>query len=156
MRISIITIGKKVPEWVQSGVDEYSKRLRRDLDLNFIEIANSLSGTAADQKLKVRKEGVAILDKTKKMDYVIALDQKGTRINTSGFASKLDTYKNQGINLAFLIGGADGLHKSSLERADEIWSLSELTFPHALVRVVLTEQLYRANSILRGHPYHRE
>ena len=156
MRISIITIGKKVPEWVQSGVDEYSKRLRRDLDLNFIEIANSLSGTAADQKLKVRKEGVAILDKTKKMDYVIALDQKGTRINTSVFASKLDTYKNQGRSLAFLIGGADGLHKSCLERADEIWSLSELTFPHALVRVVLTEQLYRATSILKGHPYHRE
>ena len=124
--------------------------------MNFIEIASSLSGSAADQKLKVRKEGEAILDKTKKEDYVIALDQKGEHINTSGLASKLDTYQNRVRELVFLIGGADGLHDSCLDRADEIWSLSELTFPHALVRVVLTEQLYRANSILRGHPYHRE
>ena len=156
MRVSIIAIGKKVPAWVQSGVNEYSKRLRRDYDLNFIEIASSLSGSAADQKLKVRKEGEAILDKTKKEDYVIALDQRGEHINTSGLASKLDTYQNRVRELVFLIGGADGLHDSCLDRADEIWSLSELTFPHALVRVVLTEQLYRANSILRGHPYHRE
>ena len=156
MRISIIAIGKKVPEWVQSGVDEYSRRLQRDYGLNFIEIASSLSGTSADQNQKVRKEGIAIIDKIKKKDYVIALDQKGTHINTSSFASKLDAYQGQGRDLVFLIGGADGLHKSCLERADEIWSISELTFPHALVRVVLTEQLYRANSILKGHPYHRE
>ena len=156
MRVSIIAIGKKVPAWVHSGVNEYSKRLRQDYDLNFIEIASSLSGAAADKKLKLRKEGDAILDKTKKEDYVIALDQRGAHINTSGLASKLDTYQNNVRKLVFLIGGADGLHESCLDRADEIWSLSELTFPHALVRVVLTEQLYRANSILRGHPYHRE
>tara|TARA_B100001029_G_scaffold154512_1_gene138774 strand:- start:149 stop:619 length:471 start_codon:yes stop_codon:yes gene_type:complete len=156
MRISIIAIGKKVPEWVQSGVDEYSRRLQRDYDLSFVEIASSLSGTSADQNLRVRKEGITILEKTKKRDYVIALDQKGAHINTSSLASKLDTYQGQGRDLVFLIGGADGLHKSCLERADEIWSISELTFPHALVRVVLTEQLYRANSILKGHPYHRE
>ena len=113
-------------------------------------------GTVADKKLKMKKEGDAILDKTKEKDYVIALDQRGVHLNTSNLASKLETYQNQGRHIVFFIGGADGLHKVCLTRANEIWSLSELTLPHALARIVLVEQLYRANSILKGHPYHRE
>ena len=97
-----------------------------------------------------------MLGKTQVQDHVIALDEKGARVSTLKFASKLEFFKDQGKNLVFLIGGADGLHKSCLERSQETWSFSDLTFPHALVRVVLIEQLYRAHSILNGHPYHRD
>ena len=156
MKISIITVGKKPPKWIQAGVDEYSKRLEREYELKFVEIVSSLSGSAAAKNLRIHKEGDAMLGKTKVRDYVIALDERGARVSTLNLASRLESYKSQGRDLVFLIGGADGLHKSCLERSQETWSLSDLTFPHALVRVILIEQLYRAHSILNGHPYHRE
>ena len=156
MKISIITIGKKPPKWIQAGVYEYSKRLEREYELKFVEILSSLSGSAASKNLRIQREGEAMLGKTQVRDYVIALDEKGVRVSTPKLASKLEFFKGQGKNLVFLIGGADGLHKSCLERSQETWSFSDLTFPHALVRVVLMEQLYRAHSILNGHPYHRE
>ena len=156
MKISIITVGKKSPKWIQAGVDEYSKRLDREYELRFVEIASSLSGSSAGKNLRIQREAVAMLGKTQVQDHVIALDEKGARVSTLKFASKLEFFKDQGKNLVFLIGGADGLHKSCLERSQEIWSFSDLTFPHALVRVVLIEQLYRAHSILNRHPYHRE
>ena len=156
MKISVITVGKKLPKWIQAGVDEYSKRLDREYELKFVEVVSSLSGSAADKNLRIQREGVAILGKTQVQDYVISLDETGARVSTLKFASKLEFFKSQGKNIVFLIGGADGLHKSCLERSQETWSLSDLTFPHALVRVVLIEQLYRAHSILNGHPYHRE
>ena len=155
MKISVIAVGKKPPKWIQAGVAEYSKRLEREYQLKVIEIVNSLSGSAADKNLRIQKEGDAMLAKTKLRDYVIALDERGARVSTLNLASKLESYKIQGRDLVFLIGGADGLHKSCFERSQETWSLSDLTFPHALVRVILIEQLYRAHSILTGHPYHR-
>ena len=156
MKISVIAVGKKPPKWIQGGVAEYSKRLEREYQLKVIEIVNSLSGSAADKNLRIQKEGDAMLAKTKLRDYVIALDERGARVSTLNLASKLESYKIQGRDLVFLIGGADGLHKSCFERSQETWSLSDLTFPHALVRVILIEQLYRAHSILTGHPYHRD
>ena len=156
MRISIIAVGKKIPSWAQAGVNEYLKRLQREYELTVVEIANSLPGTASDKNLKMKKEADAILGKTKLEDYVVALDLRGARLSTSSMALKLDSYRALGRDLVFVIGGADGLHKRCLERAEESWSLSDLTLPHSLARVVLIEQLYRANSIHNGHPYHRE
>ena len=156
MKISVIAVGKKLPKWIQAGVDEYSKRLEREYELKVVEIVNSLSGSAADKNLRIQREGDAMLAKTQVRDYVIALDERGVRVSTLNLASRLESYKSQGRDLVFLVGGADGLHKSCLERSQETWSLSDLTFPHALVRVILIEQLYRAHSILNGHPYHRE
>lgn len=156
MKISVIAVGKKPPKWIQAGVAEYSKRLEREYKLKVFEIVNSLSGSAADKNLRIQKEGDAMLAKTQARDYVIALDERGARVSTLKLASKLESYKSQGRDLVFLIGGADGLHKSCFERSQETWSLSDLTFPHALVRVILIEQLYRAHSILTGHPYHRD
>ena len=96
MKISIITVGKKSPKWIQAGVDEYSKRLDREYELRFVEIASSLSGSSAGKNLRIQREAVAMLGKTQVQDHVIALDEKGARVSTLKFASKLEFFKDQG------------------------------------------------------------
>jgi 23S rRNA (pseudouridine1915-N3)-methyltransferase len=102
------------------------------------------------------QEGQAMLDRIGSADYVVALDVGGKQVDTAGLAGKLEDWQSLGRDIVLLIGGPDGLSEDCLSRADARWSLSALTLPHPLVRIVLVEQLYRAHSLLQGHPYHRE
>lgn len=156
MRISLISVGTKMPGWVQSGVEEYGKRIKGSLGFSLTEIPLAHRGKSANILQSVEKEGEAILAKVQKNDFVVALEVAGKRLSTEDLARKLGEFKSMGQNIVFLAGGPDGLHENCRQRANELWSLSDLTLPHPLVRILLLEQLYRGNSLLEGHPYHRE
>lgn len=156
MRLRIITIGTKMPSWVSQGVDEYSKRMPRELKVEWkeLQLAQRGKGTSAD-KLR-EKEGEQILKAIPAGDKVIALDVRGKSLSTEQLADQLASWQMSGANYSLLIGGPDGLSKACLDRAERRWSLSDLTLPHPLVRILLAEQLYRAWTITVNHPYHRE
>tara|TARA_B110000444_G_C18763539_1_gene558790 strand:+ start:172 stop:609 length:438 start_codon:yes stop_codon:yes gene_type:complete len=144
-----------MPAWVQQGVAEYQKRLVADLDFSLIEIPMTKRSKNSNSDQCMKKESDALLASIPSNDYVIALDVSGKPFSTEDLAKKITDFRQRGNNLSVLIGGPDGLHAECLSRSSERWSLSALTFPHPLVRVVLTEQFYRAISIIKGHPYHR-
>ncbi|MDD9890786.1 MAG: 23S rRNA (pseudouridine(1915)-N(3))-methyltransferase RlmH [Gammaproteobacteria bacterium] len=156
MRITLVSVGTKMPGWIQHGVEEYGKRIKGSLGFSLTEIPLAQRGKSANTMQSVEKEGKAILAKVQKNDFVIALEVEGTRLSTGEMARRLEEFKTLGQNIVFVSGGPDGLHASCRERANEQWSLSDLTLPHPLVRIILVEQLYRATSLLEGHPYHRE
>ena len=156
MHISILAVGKKMPDWVQAAVSEYAKRLRHEYAFEVLEIPSSVGGKNLNMELRKYSEAKALLARIKASDHVVALDIAGKRRSTRHIAEDLAKLKLAGGKVKFLIGGADGLHDSCLQRAHECWSLSDLTLTHAMARVLLSEQLYRADSILKGHPYHRE
>ncbi len=155
MKVSIISVGTRMPAWVQEGVEEYQKRLSRDLGLNIIQVPLSKRSKSQSIDQSIKNEGAGLLNKVPPNNYLVAMDIRGTLITTEQLAGRLDSFRTQGQNLSLLVGGPDGLARACLEQADESWSLSGLTLPHPLVRVLVTEQLYRAVSILKGHPYHR-
>lgn len=155
MKIQLISVGSKVPDWVESGVAEYRKRLPRDFELSVTEIPLAARGKGADIARAMAKEGEACLRAVGKGDYVVALDVRGRQLGTEQMAEQLRQIRDGGRNLSLLVGGPDGLAPECLGAADARWSLSLLTFPHPIVRVILAEQLYRCWSILAGHPYHR-
>jgi 23S rRNA (pseudouridine1915-N3)-methyltransferase len=156
MRIQLIAMGKKMPTFIQTGFLDYQKRLPKDFSLELIEIPlqkrYSKKGSLA---ATIEQEGRVMLKAIPKDDFVIALDVRGQNFSTEAFAQQLTTWQQRGYNLSFLIGGPEGLSKICLQRANLNWSLSTLTFPHTLVRLIFAEQLYRAWSILHHHPYHR-
>jgi 23S rRNA (pseudouridine1915-N3)-methyltransferase len=155
-RISIVAVGKRMPDWIQTGFAEYKKRLSQDVTLELIEVAPAhRSRSTITQRLR-QQEAQAILDALPAHTHVIALDETGKRQTTMQLAARMQDWIDQGINTSLIIGGADGLDESVLTAAHERWSLSDYTLPHALVRVVLAEQLYRGWTILKNHPYHRE
>jgi 23S rRNA (pseudouridine1915-N3)-methyltransferase len=149
MRISVIAVGTRMPAWVEQGIEEYTKRLPRELKLVWREIPLAKRGKAVDA------EGEQILKNIPAAEKVVALDVLGKRVSTEKLAEHLDAWQMSGANYSILIGGPDGLSEACLARADMRWSLSDLTLPHPLVRVVLAEQLYRAWTITVNHPYHR-
>jgi 23S rRNA (pseudouridine1915-N3)-methyltransferase len=155
VKVRILSVGTKMPAWVQEGIAEYQKRLVADLDFSLIEIpmAKRTKNSNSDQCRK--KESDALLASIRSGDYVIALDVSGKSFSTEDLVGKIVDFRQRGENLSLLIGGPDGLGAECLTRASERWSLSALTFPHPLVRVVIIEQFYRAISIIKGHPYHR-
>ena len=144
-----------MPGWVLAGYQEYEKRLPSELNVELVEIpmAQRRKGEAPDQA--VATEGKAILKALSRGDHVIALAVAGKPWSTEQLAENLREWQGSGNNISLLIGGPDGLDKNCLERANQQWSLSTMTLPHPLVRVMLIEQLYRAWSINAGHPYHR-
>ncbi|MGA1561878.1 MAG: 23S rRNA (pseudouridine(1915)-N(3))-methyltransferase RlmH [Gammaproteobacteria bacterium] len=146
MRLRVLAIGKRMPDWVAAGWDEYAKRVRHPLKLELLELAHG-GGSEA--------EGARLLAAVQPRDHVIALDVRGNAWDTPQLAQALEDWMQAGNDVAFLVGGADGLSPACLQRAEQRWSLSALTFPHMLVRVLLAEQLYRAWSLQTGHPYHR-
>lgn len=144
-----------MPRWVREAVAEYLKRFPSTFKVSTVEIESGpRSGSSAQRAVEI--EGKRLLAALGKNDYVVALDEHGKELSTLELASWLRDRAQEGRDLAFLIGGPDGFAPAVLARADLKWSLSRLTFPHALVRVLLVEQLYRAHSVLSGHPYHRE
>ena len=156
MRLSIIAVGTKMPAWVEEGVSDYTRRLPRQLKLEWREIPLARRGKDSKPEQLCAREGELILKALPAGDRVIALDVRGRRISTGQLAKELEGWQMSGDNYSLLIGGPDGLSPACLERADLRWSLSDLTLPHPLVRVLLAEQLYRAWTITVNHPYHRE
>ena len=155
MRLRVIAVGGRMPAWVDEGVDEYGKRLPREMTLDWREIPLAKRGKDANAEKLCAAEGEQILKAIPAGDRVVALDVRGKRVSTEMLAEQLRDWQMSGDNYSFLIGGPDGLSPGCLARADWRWSLSDLTLPHPLVRVVLAEQLYRAWTITVNHPYHR-
>lgn len=156
MRINLIAVGTKMPAWVQAGYEEYAKRLTGECRLQLIEVEAGKRGKNADMVQILRNEGVRMLAAIPAHSYVIALDVQGQMWNTTQLSQQLQKWQLLGRDISLLIGGPEGLAPECLAKAELKWSLSALTFPHPLVRVVVAEQLYRAWSLLRGHPYHKE
>lgn len=145
-----------MPGWVREAVDDYLKRFTASFRVSIVEIeAGNRTGSNARRAVEI--EGVRLLAAVRKDEFVVALDERGAEMTTRELAHWLDGHMREGRrDVALLIGGPDGFAPAVLARANYKWALSKLTFPHALVRVVLTEQLYRAHSLLNNHPYHRE
>lgn len=156
MRLSIIAVGTKMPAWVEQGVAEYGRRMPRELKLEWREIPLARRGKDSRPQQLCAREGQQLLKAVPAGDRVIALDVRGKRISTEQLAQQLESWQMSGDNYSLLIGGPDGLSSDCLERAEQRWSLSDLTLPHPLVRVLLAEQLYRAWTITVNHPYHRQ
>lgn len=155
MRISIVAVGTRMPDWIEAGVAEYRKRLPAEIQLEIREIALAKRGKNTDLPRAIAQEGAAMLAAIGARDTVIALDVLGKSVSTENLAAALRNWQMQGDNISLLVGGPDGLAPECLARAERRWSLSALTLPHPLVRVLLAEQIYRAWSINSGHPYHR-
>ena len=155
MHARLIAVGERMPGWVAAGFVEYRKRLSRELPLELVEIKPGHRGKGADDVRAMQDEGAAILAMVTRDTHVVALDGGGKSWSSAALAEQLALWRMAGRDLAFLIGGPDGHAHDVLARADQVWSLGPLTMPHMLVRLLLAEQLYRATTILAGHPYHR-
>lgn len=140
---------------MSEGYDEYARRLGPEIRLELVEIPLGRRSARADPVAARAEEGRRMLSKVEPGTFVCALDVKGRAYDTAALSRWLASRLAGGRDLALLVGGPEGLDPACLERADERWSLSPLTLPHGLVRVVLAEALYRAASLLKGHPYHR-
>ena len=155
MKCRLIAAGTRLPEWVNSGFHEYQKRLRNPVVLELHEIPIATRRAGENPVRAIQREGADMLAALGRDDYVVALEIAAKAMSTEELSAWLADRMRDGRSLALLIGGPDGLSPQCRERADQNWSLSPLTLPHALVRVVVAEQLYRAMSLLSRHPYHR-
>lgn len=155
MRARVISVGERMPAWVANGFAEYAKRLSRDLPLELVEIPLGNRGKSRDPVRAKADEGNAVMASIGNDIHVVALDGRGTTWSSEQLAQNLATWRMQGRDLAILIGGPDGHSAEVIARANQRWSLGPLTLPHMLVRLIVIEQLYRASTILAGHPYHR-
>lgn len=155
MRIHLIAVGQRMPAWVESGYGEYAKRLPAECSLKLVEIPLAKRGKNADIARLQQQEAERILNAIPKGAKVVALEVTGKSWSTQKLSDHMQDWLQGGQDIALLVGGPDGLSAECRQRADLLWSLSPLTLPHPLVRIVLAEQLYRAWSIIQGHPYHR-
>ena len=155
MKMRIISVGHKMPDWVEQACAEYMKRMPREASVEIIEIKPDKRAAGKNSSTVQEAEAKRILEACGK-DYVIALDERGAEVNTLQLAERMTQWFSNGRDVSLLIGGADGLHPDLKKNADWLWSLSKLTLPHGMVRVVLTEQLYRGWTVINHHPYHRE
>jgi len=155
MHCRILSVTHKAPLWLETGVKEYVKRFSDQYRLQLVEIPLEKRSKKQSSKTALEKEGERISSLIKAHHHVVALDVKGESWSTEQLATKMASWQTHGLHVDFLIGGPDGLADKCLQRANEKWSLSPLTFPHHLVRLLLVEQLYRAHTILIDHPYHR-
>lgn len=150
--IQIIAIGKKHEAWIENGLERYQKRLRKPFDINWQLIAHSaLTGDRARQDESQRLMASVTSD-----DFVVLLDERGRNLSSPELAELLVDKINYAKNIKIIIGGAYGVNQALTERADLVWSLSQLVFPHQLVRLILVEQLYRAQEISHNRPYHHQ
>jgi 23S rRNA (pseudouridine1915-N3)-methyltransferase len=155
MRLRFLTITHKLPSFIKEGCDEYIKRMPSSFTVEIVEIPAEKRSLHADINRIMEKEGKKMLSHIKSNHYVIALDVKGAQWSTEQLANNLKKWMQAGKTVDLLIGGPEGLSPLCLGRAEARWSLSLLTFPHTLVRLILSEQMYRAMSILQNHPYHK-
>jgi len=155
MRLVIAAVGHRMPDWVAAGCNEYVKRMPRELPLSIVDVKpEPRAGKTREQLTAAEK--ARILPAIAACGRIVALDERGSDLTTRQLAQRLEAWMQEGGDTAFLIGGADGLDATLKEKADETIRLSSLTLPHAMARLLLCEQLYRAISVVRNHPYHRE
>jgi 23S rRNA (pseudouridine1915-N3)-methyltransferase len=155
MKCRLIAAGTRLPDWINAGFRDYQRRLRKPLSLELHEIPVATRRAGENPQRAIAREGAAMQAALGRDDYVVALHIPVRPMDTPQVSAWLAERLRAGRPLAFLIGGPDGLAESCLARAEFKWSLSPLTMPHALVRIVVAEQIYRAMSLLAGHPYHR-
>ncbi|MGB4810916.1 MAG: 23S rRNA (pseudouridine(1915)-N(3))-methyltransferase RlmH [Methylophilaceae bacterium] len=155
MKLRIISVGHKMPNWIEIACAEYIKRVPRELAVEIVEIKPDKRADGKNSAVVQEAEAKRILEAAGK-DFLVACDERGQEVTTLQLAEKMQNWQGLGRDVSIIIGGADGLHSSLKQQANWLWSLSRLTLPHAFVRVLLCEQLYRAHSVNQGHPYHRE
>lgn len=154
MKIRLLCVGNRVPEWVAEGYSTFARRLPKDNALVLEEVP--AARRQGDVQRCIDEEGGRLLARISRDDCVIALDERGSAWSSVVLSQKLAAWRRDGRDVVLLVGGADGLSDKCMARAAGSWSLSAATLPHALVRVVVAEQIYRAWTLLTGHPYHRE
>jgi 23S rRNA (pseudouridine1915-N3)-methyltransferase len=158
MKIRLLMIGQKMPDWVQEGFDDYFKRVQPLISVQLVELPMARRGksdSVADIQKYCQSEGQTILNSLQPRERLIALEVGGRNLSTEKFATTMQSWMLDGLDIALAVGGPDGLSDEVRQKAEWHWSLSPLTLPHPLVRVILIEQLYRAMSLNKGHPYHR-
>ena len=156
MKLIIVSVGHKMPDWIATGFNEYAKRMPREAKIELVEIKPEPRTTGKTTVQIMEAEAQRILGALPQSSLRIALDEHGAQPTTKKLAAQMQDWMREGRDVAFVIGGADGLHESVKQAAQQLMALSSLTLPHAMVRVLLAEQLYRAHSMLHNHPYHRE
>ena len=155
MKLTILAVGHKLPDWVAAGCSEYIKRMPRELPLTVLEIKPEPRGTKTREQL-LSAEKTRLQAALQGFSRIVVLDERGEDLTTLKLAQRLESWMREGGDTAFIIGGADGIDTEIKDCADTMIRLSSLTLPHAMARLVLCEQLYRAHSVVRNHPYHRE
>jgi 23S rRNA (pseudouridine1915-N3)-methyltransferase len=155
MRLGILAVGHKLPEWVAKGCAEYVKRMPRELPMSIAEIKPEPRGSKTREQLLAAEMG-RLQPALQGYARTVVLDERGADLTTLKLAQRLEDWMREGGDTAFVIGGADGIDEELKRRADDMIRLSSLTLPHAMARLILCEQLYRAVSVVRNHPYHRE
>lgn len=155
MRIRILAVGTKMPQWVEQAYQEYAKRLGNDVRLELVELPLGPRGKNHNVSKVMEKEGQAMLAAMGEQEHIVALDVLGKGWSTEQLSAHMSDWLMQGKDVCLLVGGPDGLAPECLAKAKQKWSLSPLTLPHPLVRILLAEQLYRAWTILHNHPYHK-
>ncbi|GJM04415.1 MAG: ribosomal RNA large subunit methyltransferase H [marine bacterium B5-7] len=156
MRIDLIAVGKRMPAWIETAVKEYSKRLPKNIQFKIIEITPAIRGKNNISENFKQQEQKKIETTLSSDSIIICLDERGKPISSQQLADQLQTWNDEQQHVSIIIGGADGLSDELKEKSNQMWSLSKMTLPHGLVRVMLIEQLYRAWTITQNHPYHRE
>ncbi|WP_111977700.1 23S rRNA (pseudouridine(1915)-N(3))-methyltransferase RlmH [Algibacillus agarilyticus] len=156
MKIQMIAVGSKMPSWVTTGFSEYQRRFPRDCSLELMEINAGKRGKNADITRILAKEGESTLAAIPKGNRIVTLEVTGKPWDTHDLAKQLDVWQHDGRDVSLLIGGPEGLAPKCIAASEQKWSLSPLTLPHPLVRIVVAESLYRAWSLNNNHPYHRE
>jgi 23S rRNA (pseudouridine1915-N3)-methyltransferase len=155
MKGRLIAVGERAPPWVAEGFSEYQKRLSHWLPLELLEVTPGLRGKGRDAARAMHDEGQRVIAGLPKNVHIVTLDGRGKAYSSEQLAQRLEFWRQQGRDLAFLIGGPEGHAAEVISSANESWSLGPLTLPHMLVRLLIAEQLYRACSLLANHPYHR-
>jgi 23S rRNA (pseudouridine1915-N3)-methyltransferase len=155
MKVRLLVIGTRPDDWVRDAVALYLARMPAHLQLELVEIPLSLRSSGGDPAVAKAKEGQRILQRLKPGDHLVALDERGKGWSSVELSREMERWQNHQPSVALAIGGPEGLADDVRQRANQIWSLSALTFPHGLARVIVVEQLYRASTILKGHPYHK-
>ncbi|MDR2172640.1 MAG: 23S rRNA (pseudouridine(1915)-N(3))-methyltransferase RlmH [Burkholderiales bacterium] len=157
MRLKIIVFGQRLPDWMVAGVDDYLRRLPRDYRTEVVELKPEARDRGKTVAQMLAAEAARVEDVCADESFLkVALDERGQLWGTRQLAQKLTQWRDAARDVAFILGSADGLDASLKARANAQWSLSPLTLPHGLARIVVAEQLYRAVSLNAGHPYHRE
>jgi 23S rRNA (pseudouridine1915-N3)-methyltransferase len=156
LRIYLIAVGTKMPAWVETGFKEYQRRFPRDMTLELIEISAGKRGKNADIKRILQQEGEKTLAAVPRGSKIVTLEVTGKPLDTHQLASEMTKWQHDGRDVSLLIGGPEGLSPECIRASEQKWSLSNLTLPHPLVRIIVAESLYRATSLNNNHPYHRE
>lgn len=154
MKLRLVAVGTRMPAWVTAGFEDYAARLPRELKLELVELPLAQRGKNADLERAKIAEGEKLLERSRDLHRVV-LDERGASWTSTELAARLKDWMQQGRDVALLVGGPDGHSAEVQKQAAERWSLSKLTLPHALVRILIAEQLYRAWSLTANHPYHR-